>query len=142
MTFPDDPMMTVRAYVDAFNNGDVDAMAAVCADPMQILDGLAPHVWQGPTAAQDWYADALVEAEHLGVTGLFIGTGEPKHVDVAGDFGYVALRVTFEYNLPSKHVNQTWTPKGPCRARGRPAQRRLREAALRISSSNPPASAA
>jgi hypothetical protein len=108
----DDPMTTVRAYVDAFNRGDVEAMAAGCADPMQILDGLAPHVWQGATAAQDWYADALVEAEHLNVTDLFIGTGEPKHVDVAGDFAYVAVPVTFEYNLPGKHVNQTgawWT---------------------------------
>ncbi len=40
-------------YVDAFNNGDPYAMAATCADPMQILDGMSPHVWQGPTAAQD-----------------------------------------------------------------------------------------
>lgn len=112
MSDPDDPMTTIRAYVDGFNNGDVEAMAAACADPMQILDGLAPHVWQGPTAAQDWYADALVEAEHLSVTDLHIGTGKPRHVDVAGDFAYVALPVTFEYNLPSKHVNQTdawWT---------------------------------
>ena len=112
MSDPDDPMTTIRAYVDGFNNGDVKAMAAACADPMQILDGLAPHVWQGPTAAQDWYADALVEAEHLNVTDLHIGTSEPRHVDVAGDFAYVALPVSFEYNLPGKHVNQTsawWT---------------------------------
>jgi ketosteroid isomerase-like protein len=109
---PNDPMTTIRAYVDGFNNGDVEAMAAACADPMQILDGLAPHVWQGPTAAQDWYAAALAEAKHAGGSDLHIGTGEPKHVDVAGDFAYVALPVTFEYNLPGKHVNQTdawWT---------------------------------
>ena len=46
------------------------------------------------------------------MTDLHIGTGEPRHVDVPGDFAYVALPVTFEYNLPDKHVNQTnawWT---------------------------------
>ena len=30
----------VHQYVDAFNNGDEKAMAAACADPMQILDGM------------------------------------------------------------------------------------------------------
>ncbi|WP_235654074.1 hypothetical protein [Mycolicibacterium houstonense] len=48
MSEPDDPMAAVRRYVDAFNRADVDALAAACADPMQILDGMAPHVWQGP----------------------------------------------------------------------------------------------
>jgi hypothetical protein len=51
VTNSDDPMVAVRAYVDAFNKGDAKAMAAVCADAMQILDGMSPHVWQGPTAA-------------------------------------------------------------------------------------------
>jgi ketosteroid isomerase-like protein len=59
-------MAAVRQYVDAFNSGDEQAMAAACADPMQILDGMSPHVWQGPTAAQDWWRDASAEAEHAG----------------------------------------------------------------------------
>ena len=45
----DDPMAAVRHYVDAFNNGDEKSMAAACADPMQILDGMSPQVWQGTT---------------------------------------------------------------------------------------------
>ncbi|RMI32096.1 nuclear transport factor 2-like protein [Nocardia stercoris] len=47
MTSSNDPMATVRQYVDAFNRGDAEAMIAACADPMQILDGMSPHVWQG-----------------------------------------------------------------------------------------------
>ena len=36
-------------------------MAATCADPMQILDGMSPHVWQGPTAAEDWWKDVSLK---------------------------------------------------------------------------------
>jgi hypothetical protein len=56
---------------------------------MQILDGMSPHAWQGPAAAEDWYADALAEGKHLGVTDYHIGLGEPKHVDITGDYAYV-----------------------------------------------------
>jgi ketosteroid isomerase-like protein len=62
-------MAAVRQYVDAFNNGDANAMAATCADPMQILDGMSPHVWQGPTAAEDFWRDALRAREHIGASG-------------------------------------------------------------------------
>jgi ketosteroid isomerase-like protein len=100
-------MAAVRAYVDAFNKGDAKAMAAVCADPMQLLDGMSPHVWQGPTAAEDWYADALAEGKHLGVTDYHIGLGEPKHVDITGGYAYVVATATFDYNRQGKSVNQT-----------------------------------
>jgi ketosteroid isomerase-like protein len=66
VTNSDDPMATVVQYVDAFNNGDAKAMAVTCAEPMQFLDGMSPHVWQGPTAAEDWWRDVLTEGEHLG----------------------------------------------------------------------------
>ena len=69
MPDPNDPMASVRLYIDTFINGDAKAMAAVCSDPMQILDGMAPHIWQGPTATEDWYRDVLTEGEHLGASG-------------------------------------------------------------------------
>src|SRR5207342_3494307 len=56
----DDPLAAVRKYVDAFNQGDAAKMAAAFAVPGSILDGMAPHLWQGPTATQDWYKDVLV----------------------------------------------------------------------------------
>lgn len=79
-----DPMTTVRQYIDAFNRGDSKAMAAAFAVPGSILDGMAPHVWHGPTATQDWYRDVLVEGEHAGASGYFVTLGEPRHVNVTG----------------------------------------------------------
>ena len=60
-----DPVSAVQQYIAAFNKGDARARAAVCANPMSILDGMAPHVWHGATATEDWYRDVLTEGEHL-----------------------------------------------------------------------------
>ena len=72
-----DPMAAVRQYIDAFNKGDVKTMAATFAVPGSILDGMAPHLWQGPTATQDWYRDVLAEGERHGASGYFVTLAEP-----------------------------------------------------------------
>lgn len=102
-----DPMAAVRQYVDAFNNADEKAMAGACADPMQILDGMSPHVWQGATAARDWWRDVLAEGEHLGASGYHITLSEPRHVDVTGDYAYVVAPATMTFDLRGKQVTQT-----------------------------------
>jgi ketosteroid isomerase-like protein len=105
-------MAAVLRYVDAFNNGDTKAMAAACADPMQILDGMSPHVWQGSTASEDWWSDVLKEGEHLGASGYNISLGEPRHVDITGDYGYVVVPTAMTFSLRGQLVKQTgslWT---------------------------------
>lgn len=103
----DDPMAAVRQYVDAFNHGDAKTMTSTCADPMQILDGMSPHVWQGPTASADWWRDVLTEGEHLGASGYRISLGEPRHVNVTGEYAYVVVPVTMTFDLRGKKVTQT-----------------------------------
>ncbi len=102
-----DPMAAVHQYVDAFNNGDKSAMAAACADPMQILDGMSPHVWQGPTASDDWYADVLAEGEHLGASGYHITLDEPRHADATDEHAYVVVPATMAFDLKGNRVTQT-----------------------------------
>lgn len=103
----DDPLAAVLQYVDAFNRGDSTAMAAACADPMQILDGMSPHVWQGSTAAEDWWRDVLSEGVHLGASGYHITLAEPRHVDVTGDYSYVVAPATMTVDLRGQQVIQT-----------------------------------
>jgi ketosteroid isomerase-like protein len=100
-------MGAVLKYVEAFNDGDSVAMAAVCADPMQILDGMSPHVWRGPTAAEDWWTDVLAEGEHVGASGYRIALGEPRHVDLNGDYAYVVAPATMTFDLSGQQVAQT-----------------------------------
>ncbi|MGX9789226.1 nuclear transport factor 2 family protein [Mycobacterium sp. MMS18-G62] len=101
------PLEAVTQYIDGFNNGDADVMAATFDVRGSILDGMAPHLWMGPTAAQDWYRDALAEGEHLGVSGYLITLGEPLHNDVTGDSAYMVVPATFEYSVRGEPVTQT-----------------------------------
>ena len=102
-----EPMGVVRQYIDAFNKGDMEGMAATCAVPASILDGMAPHVWQGPTACKDWYRDVLTTGEREGATGYFVTLEEPRHVDVSGDRGYVVVPATMTFKVHGKQVTQS-----------------------------------
>ena len=88
------PVSAVQQYIDAFNKADVKAMAAMCADPMSILDGMAPHVWHGPTATQDWHRDVLIEGEHVGAKDYQVILENPLHANVTGDAAYVVVPAT------------------------------------------------
>lgn len=102
-----DPVSAVRQYIEGFNKADAKAMAAMCANPMSILDGMAPHVWHGPSATQDWYRDVLIEGEHLGAKEYQVTLGKPLHANVTGDAAYVVVPATMTFNLKGKQVTQT-----------------------------------
>jgi hypothetical protein len=97
----------VRQYVDAFNKGDGKGMAATFAVPGSILDGMAPHLWQGPTAAHDWYKDVLVEGKQHGASDYFVTVGEPLHNNVTGDSAYVVVPATMTFKMGGKQVTQS-----------------------------------
>ena len=100
-------MDAVRRYVDGFNRGDIETMAAAFAVPGTILDGMAPHVWHGTTAAQDWYTDVLAEGQQHGASEYVVTLGEPRHVAVTGDNAYVVVPSSMTFNLRGKQVMQT-----------------------------------
>jgi SnoaL-like domain len=102
-----DPMATVRQYIDGFNKGDAKAMAAAFAVPGSILDGMAPHVWQGPTAAEDWYRDVLVEGKQHGASDYVVTLGAPLHQNITGDRAYVVVPAAMTFEVRGKKVTQT-----------------------------------
>lgn len=82
-------------------------MAACFAVPGSILDGMAPHVWHGPSAAKDWYRDVLVEGEHAGASGYFVALGAPLHANVTGDAAYVVAPATMTLKVRGELVTQS-----------------------------------
>ena len=102
-----DPMAAVPQDIDGFNNGEAEVMAATFAVPGSILDGMAPHVWQGPTATQDWYRAVLVEGGQHGASDYLVTLGEPLHTNVTGDSAYVVVPATMTFKVHGKQVTQT-----------------------------------
>ena len=102
-----DPMTAVNEYINAFNKGDGNGMAAAFAVPGSILDGMAPHVWQGPTATQDWYEDVLIEGKEHGASDYFVTLGEPLHNNTTGENAYVVVPATMTFNVQGQSIKQT-----------------------------------
>jgi hypothetical protein len=72
-----DALSTVHRYLDAFNEGDVKGMAGAFAAQGSIVGGMPPHVWQGPTAAEDWYKDVFINTKKEGASEFFVSIGHP-----------------------------------------------------------------
>ena len=102
-----DPLEAVNQYINAFNQGDVNTMAATFTVPGSILDGMAPHVWQGPTASQDWYRDVLIEGEQHGASDYFVTLGEPLHNNTTGESAYVVVPATMTFKVQGQQITQT-----------------------------------
>src|SRR5262249_34822667 len=96
-----DPLSTVQRYIDAFNQGDVKGMAAAFTVHGSILDGMPPHVWNGPTAAEDWYRDVLTNTKKEGASDFFVTIGRPLHTEVTGDAAYVVVPATMKFKVQS-----------------------------------------
>jgi ketosteroid isomerase-like protein len=107
MGIENDPVTVVHQYIDAFNKGDADAMAAAFAPHSSILDGMAPHLWVGPTASQDWYRDVLAEGKKHGASEYRVTLDKPRHANLTGDAAYVVVPATMTFNVQGKQVTQT-----------------------------------
>ncbi len=81
-------------------------MAAIFDNPGQILDGMPPHVWQGPTATSDWYRDVLIEGEAHGASGYFVTLGNPMHNNVTNDNAYIVVPATMQFDVKGMKVVQ------------------------------------
>lgn len=101
-----DPLAAVQRYIAAFNDGDVAAMASAFDSAGNILDGMPPHVWQGPSAVQNWYRDVMTESAHLGASHYEVAVGAPMHNSVSDDHAYLVLPATMTFRLNSAQVTQ------------------------------------
>jgi ketosteroid isomerase-like protein len=99
-------MSVVRSWVAAFNKGDMQAMAAECADQASIIDDFAPHVWTGAGACARWASDFQQFVKSTASADPKVTVGKPWHLDVAADLAYVVAPTTFSFKQKGKPVQQ------------------------------------
>ncbi|SFJ58886.1 YybH family protein [Planctomicrobium piriforme] len=102
-----EPIAAIHNYIQAFNKGDGEGMAAMFAESGSILDGMAPHQWLGPRAAQDWYRDVLTEGQQQHASGYHVVFGEPLHNNITGDSAYLVLPATMTFKIHDRQVTQS-----------------------------------
>jgi len=107
MNAASDPRAAVRQYIDAFNEGDGDGMAAVFSISGAILDGMAPHLWQGRAASREWYADVLKEGKSHGASAYCVTFAEALHNKTTGNSAYVVIPAMMTFQLNGRQVTQT-----------------------------------
>jgi SnoaL-like domain len=99
-------MAVINQFVAAFNRGDTKAETTLCASPTSIIDDFPPHEWEGPTACADWVHALSAENARDGVTNGVVTLGEPWHVNVNRDRGYVVVPATYSYKLHGKPTTE------------------------------------
>ena len=107
-----DVLVTVRQFVDGFNQNDTKLLTAACLDPMSIIDEFPPHEWHGTGALQKWLDDYDVDAKKNGITDGRVTLGTPRHIDIAADRAYVVIPTNYTYKMKGKRMKETgsmWT---------------------------------
>jgi len=102
-----DAMAPVHQFIDGFNKGDLKSATSACAHEASVIDDFPPHEWQG-RGCEKWADGFRAIAKKEGITDAKILPGDPRHVDVDGEWAYVVVPVTLVFkhlgkpgNLPS-----------------------------------------
>jgi ketosteroid isomerase-like protein len=101
-----DVMSVVRHWAAAFNQGDMQSMAATCTDQASIIDDFAPHVWTGAGACTRWASDFQNFVKTSGSSDAAVTLGKPWHIEVTGDLAYVVAPTTYSFKQNGKPVQQ------------------------------------
>ena len=97
-------MSVIHQWVDGFNRGDMNSMAATCAEQTAIIDDFAPHEWHGAGACSKWSSDFQAFTHAGEITEPVVTVGKPWHVDVKADRAYVVAPTAFSFKQKGKPV--------------------------------------
>jgi hypothetical protein len=92
-------MAPIQKFIDSFNKGDVAGAAATHAAEadLVIMDEVAPFLWRGPRAFQQWSTDLDGDSKKRGVTDQMVKIAAPTRTDVSGDQAYVVVPAVFTF---------------------------------------------
>jgi hypothetical protein len=89
----------IQKFIDSFNKGDIAAAAATHAAEadLTILDEVAPYLWRGPSAFQQWSSALGDEAKSQGITEEMVKIGAPSRTEASGDHANVVVPAVYTF---------------------------------------------
>lgn len=91
------PAATVRAFIAAFDKGDIPAAAATHVAAPSILDEMPPHLWTGSGAFMAWAGDLQKDAMARKQSGNKVTLGKVARQQIDGDTAYLVVPATYAY---------------------------------------------
>ena len=101
-------LVTVTAFADAFNKGDMKAAAATTSpDGVAIVDDIAPHVWSGAGAFDAW-GKALADSDKAqGISDDVVTSGKVVRVIIDADRAYVVQLADYAFKQKGVPMQET-----------------------------------
>ena len=106
----DSPLVAVRAFIDAFNKGDVAAVtAAQRGSTLSIVDEVPPHIWLGAKAVDAWLASLDAYDKAHGRTDGAVALSAPRVSTVEGNNAYVVAPAVYTFKQKGKPMREPAT---------------------------------
>lgn len=89
----------IQKFMDSFNKGDMAGAAAThAADAdLAIVDEVAPYLWRGASAFQDWAKALGDDSTKQGLTDQKVTISAPVRVETSGDQAYVVVPAVYTF---------------------------------------------
>jgi hypothetical protein len=106
---PDNPAAPARAFIAAFNKGDMAGARAAHEADISIMDEMPPHIWRGPAAFDEWVAALTSYGKAHGRTNEKVTLGAARVATVAGDRAYVVVTALYTFADKGKPMREPAT---------------------------------
>ncbi len=106
----DAPTAPVRAFIAAFDKGDVAAARATHdSGDVTIMDEVPPHIWRGAHAFDEWLASLTAFDKAHGRAGGNVALSTPRVVTVEGNRGYVVAPAVYTFTANGRPMREPAT---------------------------------
>lgn len=99
----------VKVFLDAFNKGDLNAMAAAMEPDTVIMDEVPPHLWRGTGAVKAWLASLDAYDKAHGRSAGAVELGSSRVTTTASDRGYAVVPAGYTFKEKGKPMREAAT---------------------------------
>jgi hypothetical protein len=106
----DSPIAPVKAFLEGFNRGDINAVsAAQRGTTLAIMDEVPPHLWLGARAVDAWMSSLNAYDKAHGRTDGAVTMSAPQVTTVEGASAYVVAPAVYTFKEKGRPMREAAT---------------------------------